>query len=302
MSHAQHLDDAIHALTSAAAQGKSLLPLFKRLCPHIHRQIADDRKDPGLFPLWGKSVNVDENAGQVIVPPPILQTIGRIAGVPMRGRFVHAGLQHTYGYLFSPLETPYGKKRDRWVSTDLERGFGLDPSLLGPQPRSGTLLANATYFLAHIAFRGAERALAALQRLRPARQLRDYDYASLAWQRVREEMPLGQDRLLVITDLIRFPRPPRSARANRHLLIYSLRRARSGRARLITAFTVNQTAVEALLDPARFADRTAITLKFNAYVRGLFARTLLGRRSLEEIRTESPPDTRNRTRRSLPGT
>src|SRR5256885_4802858 len=121
MSANRQLQDAAKAMVTAAERGLPVLSVLKKLCPHIYRQIGHDSRFPGLLSLWGRSVNVDENAGQVIVHPAILQAIGELAGVPMRGRIVHAGLQHSYGYLFSLIDTPYGAKRDRWVSTELER-------------------------------------------------------------------------------------------------------------------------------------------------------------------------------------
>src|SRR5262249_2770464 len=110
-------------------------------------------------------VNVDEYAGQTIVHPEILRAIGELAGVRMRSPVVHAGLQHTYGYLFSLIETPYGAKRDRWVTTDLETGFGLELSLLGEKPHDGTLLANLTWFLGRIVFRGRPASLPRLAKI-----------------------------------------------------------------------------------------------------------------------------------------
>ena len=68
-----------------------------------------DQEPSPLLALWGRSVNADENTGETIVHPAILAAIGALAGVPMRGRFVQAGLQHTYGYLFSLIDTPYGR-------------------------------------------------------------------------------------------------------------------------------------------------------------------------------------------------
>src|SRR5437660_421137 len=147
------LPEAAGAMQMAAENGRPVVPLLKKHCPPIHRQIVADGNTPGLLSFWGRSANVDENVGETIVHPAILQAIGQLAGVPMRGRFVHAGLQHTYGYLFSLIDTPYGAKRDRWLTTDLENGFGLDPTLLGDRPRKGTLLGNLTWFIGRIVFR-----------------------------------------------------------------------------------------------------------------------------------------------------
>src|SRR5262245_44928449 len=100
MSEGRRLENAAKTLVAAAEKGRSVLPLMKRLCPEICEQIRGDGKTPGLLSFWGRCVNVDENVNDIIVHPAILHAIATLAGVSMRGRIVHAGLQHTYGYLF----------------------------------------------------------------------------------------------------------------------------------------------------------------------------------------------------------
>src|SRR5262245_13206806 len=109
------LAGAAAEMIAAARAGEPIVPLLRRRCPEVLRQIVADARHPGLFSHWGRSANFDENAQSVIVDPAIVRAVGETAGVPARGRFVHAGLLHTYGYLFSLIETPYGAKRDRWV-------------------------------------------------------------------------------------------------------------------------------------------------------------------------------------------
>lgn len=283
MSPKRHLQDAANAMIAAAEQGRPVAPVLKRLCPHIHRQIVRDRRHPGLLSLWGRCVNVDENAGQVIVHPAILHAIGQVACVSMRGRVIHAGLQHTYGYLFSLIDTPYGAKRDRWVSTDLERGFGLELSLLGDRPRQGTLLANLTWFLAQIVYRGQapvpRRLRQDVRAVAPA--LVDYDYTHLPLGRVEEEVTVvaGNTRrtVAIFTDLIPFPKPPADPGAESTLLSYSVQTGVRSSLKLITAFPVRpQVATE--LWSAASEGRARVRLRYNAYVPGLFGRTVPGRR------------------------
>src|SRR5262245_4006145 len=139
MSGDQQLQEAAIAMTAAAEKGRSVVPVLRTRCPYVYDQLRRDARFPGLFSLWGRCVNIDENTREVIVQPAILHALGDLAGVRVRGRVVHAGLQHTYGYLFSLIQTPYGFKRDRWTSTDLERGLGVDLTLLGERPAAGTL-------------------------------------------------------------------------------------------------------------------------------------------------------------------
>ena len=130
---------------------------FRRLCPGIVCQIEADQGSSGPAIFWGDCRNLDELAGQVIVEPSVLETIFQIAGRRYCPEHPHAGYQHTYGYLFSVIETPYGKKRDRWVKTDLEAGLGLPLDVFGPSPSEGTLMANATWLAGNIAFTGHKR-------------------------------------------------------------------------------------------------------------------------------------------------
>lgn len=272
----RYLAEAARAMITAASRSQSAVAVLKRHCPHIYHQIRQLRECPSLLALWGRSRNVDENVGQVIVHPAILQAIGQLAEVPLRGRIVHAGLEHTYGYLFSLIETPYGYKRERWTLPTIEKGFGIRTSTLRDQPTAGTLLTNLTWFAGHIAFcdRPGE-----LRRLCQAADCvspvaRDYAYAELDVCRVVEEVTnaAGQGRsrrVQLRTDLVPFPRPPADREADSHLLVYSVVTGDPGRARLITAFPVTCSAVEDLTAAANQGEVVRQGLPYNAWVAGL---------------------------------
>lgn len=279
----RHLEAAARALVRAADEGRPLGPLLKRLCPYVYGQLARDARRPALFSFWGRCVNVDENVGEQIAHPAILEAIGTLAGVPMCGRSLHAGLQHTYGYLFSLIETPYGFKRDRWVSTDLERGFGVDATLFGERPRQGTLLANVTWFLGRIVFRDRPSSLRRLLGLADAAapELVRYDYARLSVRRVVEAAPLPGEpdrEVFLRTDLVRYPHPPADRDAESVLLVYSSQRGARARVRLVTAFPVRAAVADELIASARVPAKADVRLRYNAYVAGLFGRTVRGRR------------------------
>ncbi|MBM82205.1 MAG: hypothetical protein CMJ78_16685 [Planctomycetaceae bacterium] len=72
-----------------------------------------------------------------------MATIGEVAGIPCHGDVIHAGLQHTYGYLLSTIETPFGFKRDRWVDDTISASLGLRSSALRPWTKQ-SLLMNVT--------------------------------------------------------------------------------------------------------------------------------------------------------------
>ena len=95
----------------------------------------DPQWGPTLIRNWNYDLNASgEFAKAAIVNPLILQMIERTANFPVildprEPRIVHAGFEHTYGYIFSTLKTPYGYKRARWVRNEIETGFGGHISL-----------------------------------------------------------------------------------------------------------------------------------------------------------------------------
>jgi hypothetical protein len=276
-------------MIAAAEKGRNVVPVLTRLCPDIHDQIRRDGKTPGLFSFWGRCVNVDENVNEIIVHPAILEAIGNLAGVSMRGRAVHAGLQHTYGYLFSLLKTPYGYKRDRWVSPELALGFGLERSLLCSRPKEGTLLANLTWFLGQIVYSTDPASLARLKRITGAvaSELLDYDYDRLSAGCIAAQVS-SKRNVWLYTDLVPFPHPPVDPEAVNTLLAYSIQNGRSAPIRLITAFPLAPTRAK-VIEKSTPADADAeVRLQYNAYVPGLFGRTVPGQRffSKRSLKTE----------------
>ena len=96
------------------------------LCEHWKRL----KEATSLYLLWGKSWNFDEHAGQQIVDPYILDLLSEQLQYVVGTDLVHAGIIHTYGYLFSQLETPYGLKRVRWTNRKLDWGFHFSDAVL----------------------------------------------------------------------------------------------------------------------------------------------------------------------------
>jgi len=278
MATSSYLEGAADAMIAAARGGRAVLPILKKRCPHLYTQIRKDGTNRGLLSLWGRSCNVDENAGKTIVAPEILTAIGDLAGMPMRGRFVHAGLEHTYGYLFSVIETPYGFKRNRWVTTDLENGFGLDSTLLGDQPSAGTLLGNLTWFLAKIVFRENPSTLVNHARATVAPEILDYDFRRLSIERMVERATWDTRRIAIFTDIVPFPYASTQPGKVSSLLIYSVKRSIDAVPKLITAFPVKKDMVAELKASANSPGKVPIRLRYNAYVRGLYGKTIRGTR------------------------
>jgi hypothetical protein len=281
----RYLAETARAMIEAASRSLSVVAVLRKKCPHIYQQIRQLRACHPLLTLWGRSDNVDDNARLPIVHPAILQAIGELAGVPMRGRIVHAGLEHTYGYLFSLIETPYGYKRDRWTQSTIEDGFDIREPTLRDHPTAGTLLTNLTWFVGHIAFRDRPRELGRLRRMSRdvSSVVEQYPYSSLEVCRIVEEVTgfgvAEKCRTLQLqTDLIRFPRPPVESERDNHLLVYSALNERADSARLITVFPVTQDVVEELTARAKQGEAQVKGLPYNAYVRQLSGRTFQVRR------------------------
>lgn len=238
------------------------------------RQIQQDCGPAGPLIFWGTSGNVDELAHAEIVDPAILLPLLKVAGQPLNAANPHAGVQHTYGYLFSTIETPFGKKRDRWTSTALENALGLPTDTLSPVPKSGTLLANATWIAGQIAFAGDARCtwLVRCLKRRVSPELLSFDWSAQECLRMTESIrfPKADRHLHLITDLVRLNAGPRTAAELQKLpvwlLVYSLHDERVGHPELITLFTVREEFVATIQERAAIRRRSDIRLRYNAVV------------------------------------
>ncbi|MCA9037643.1 MAG: hypothetical protein KDA91_21060 [Planctomycetaceae bacterium] len=246
--------------------------LLRSACPEIVRLIETDRGLSGPTIFWGRSVNLDEFTKSVIVDASILETILHLGGRPTNLSSPHAGLQHTYGYLFSLIETPFGKKRDRWVSNTLELSLGLPDDVLGPAPKQGTLLSNATWLAGQIAFQGHDRR-SWLQRClarHVSDPLKNLSIDKMPGVRFTEVVALplaggGKSPLELVTDLVELPLAAEKGFAERWLLVYSIHDHHKSSPQLVTLFTVTDEFVDALRDRAAKRKRSDVRLRYNAW-------------------------------------
>jgi len=242
---------------AGAPDASAALKILKAGAPALAKAFRKDARDADLLSLWGKSVNFDEHAKGTIVDPRILQAIGVKDG--------HAGLTHTYGYLFSTLKTPYGFKRARWVSGEIEAGLGLAPGVLSPAPKTGTLLSNLTALAGRIAFRTDAR------ELKRAAKFGAFDVAGFKVRRLSESVSFpGGPSLTVRTDLVSY------VNGDGALLIYSWRDEKAGRAWLITAFPVGAGFAGTVFDPKALGDGKPVTARYNADIEALNGRSVTG--------------------------
>jgi hypothetical protein len=275
--------DGISDRDQAAKKARKAL---EEKAPDFLKRLATDAKNTGRGrQLWGRSLNYDENAKATIIPEPVIDALLTRARVRPRGykvestlapRVVHAGVEHTYGYLLSNLKTPYGYKRLRWVRPDIEKGFGLEEGSIGPAPKDGGLLANITYFAGRIAFRddskSEKKARRILESMRGvSKSVREFSYESLHGRRLRETLSLGKDRAIEIrTDFVPFTTASGDATGgNVELLVYSVRDTEESLPYLVTAFPIAKGFSDGALDPKNLGADKPITTRYNLFVPGL---------------------------------
>lgn len=251
--------------------------LLETLCPEIKDQILRDRGRTGPFQFWGLCSNHDEFANQTIVADEIVELISSLAEFDASPQTPHAGLQHTYGYLFSTIETPFGRKRDRWINEDLEAAFGQPSGTFGPAPEEGTLLSNVTWLAGQIAFRNDARLgwLRRALRSRVAASLLNLDLSEVPIQRMTETFrgrfggTRTQSTIVLRTDLVPLPAVNTWYQGPPWLLVYSIHDRREPHPQLVTLFTVSEQMRTEMEARCQEHTRTDIRLRYNAVIHGV---------------------------------
>jgi len=257
------------------SESSDIIRALEQKTPRLSSQLRELARTPELLELWGKSINYDEYAKGTIVHPPLMDALLKLSNAPDRNeRIVHAGIEHTYGYLFSNLQTPFGYKRARWVKTDIEKGLGLPSQILHPLTEQGSFLANVTALAAHISLTDHPQLKQTLTKARTAPWLHDVQKfkRNLQITRLTEQVQISQsDAVELRTDFVEFSKPLSESK-NTHLLIYSLRETRGTKAlppQLITLFPVEESFVSKALNPLGLGDQKPVTTRYNAFVAGL---------------------------------
>jgi hypothetical protein len=301
-------------LIAEGKQGQAVGPRLAKLLPKLDKDLQEDAQRVAWKKLWGQSINFDEMVKDEIVNPKIIKALAdrmkiaqpfeiiHVREEPPRDgalaeleapalrasddaghSLVHAGLEHTYGYLFSILKTSFGFKRARWVSGEIENGFGLPVGVLGPKPSQGTLFSNVTFFAGNIAFRKEPGKIKVLKEgaSKLPKTLREFNFASLKVQRLDETVTAkdaaGKMRTVTLhTDFVSFPQTP-----GHELLIYSVTDPSREGSVLITAFPVDQKFVEMVLAPQELGSAKTVKTRYNAFVQGVSGKTLQGTRKID---------------------
>lgn len=262
-------------LTKEAIAGQT--PLSVILKDNLWPMIEQDSQKEILKEAWGTSINYDEMEKQVIIQPRIVKELITIFNVnPLwdeQSKLMHAGLQHTYGYLLSNLKTSFGYKRARWVRNELEHGFNLPEGILGPNPKDGTLFSNVSYFLTHLSYRDEPFFLRPFQDNKiqtaiPA-ELKNYNYANPKRIRLEEMVKIGERTIVIRTDIFTFPNLPADPKSNSALLIYSILDSKEKGPKLISGFPVATSFSERLFQEKYLTGIQTINTRYNAWVEGV---------------------------------
>ena len=272
-THAQEADkiyfDAAEKMATASSPDEMRSILNAQLPGFVAGIEKDSTQNRNLLNLWGLSRNIDESHladGTRTVPATVIQFLNSILKVNYDENFIfgHAGLTHTYGYLMSNLQTPYGFKRARYVGGEIEAGFGLTAGMFSGLPPQGTLLSNLTNFAGVIAFRDRPEMLAELRSEVP--EIASFNYASLKPTRLIELIQNERFTLELRTDIVPFTHENKRGK-NVALLVYSISYSQGGQKsppRLITVFPVEKSFADGLFLPSRLGEKVAIKLNYNA--------------------------------------
>lgn len=125
---------------ASAPQRAQILAVIAAELPWLTAAIRADR-DHGRFAEWALSTVIDENTGKPVISRELFEVLHELAGLEAHWPIGNAGLLHCYGYLLSTESTPYGLKRDRWVTSDLATAFGLEPAAFTPWVGDESLLS-----------------------------------------------------------------------------------------------------------------------------------------------------------------
>lgn len=255
-----------------AAGSLPLAPVLADYAPGLAAQLASDKLNANLKELWGESINFDEMVRATIVHDSILSFLAGELGLPgPRGKIVHAGMEHAYGYLFSLLPTKFGFKRARWVRDDIEAGLGFARGALGPSPAEGTLLANITCVAGAAAFSDDAAAAAKLAKASYACGSAARGWKAPGHFRLIETVSVSRKRSVALrTDFLPFGAV--TSGGNSYLLVYSVKDSSRPHAVLITAFPVGDGFVKNALNPEYLGEGKQVQTRYNAWVEALQGR------------------------------
>lgn len=249
-------------------------------------QIQNDSKDLNLLSFWGKSfnsdggINLNGTLNKQIVDADVEADLQKMFGIKNDNIRVHAGITHTYGYLFSRLITPYGFKRKRWCAPTLNYAFDFKNNSLSPVPEAGSLLSNLTYFAGKLSLRNKDQ-LQNLDKLQNVSdEIRGFKYNKIKRVVLVEKVNKPKE-MSILTTLVELPKKLKSEE-NDYLLVYTLEDPITQKGELITAFPIKKDAYLKIVATEGLGENKDITLRYNVFKEGFGPERLKGSRELIE--------------------
>ncbi len=206
---------------------------------------------------WTECTVFDELAKAEILPGKVMRGLGIRHAVTSGVAHAPAGLMHTYGYLFSQLQTAYGLKGKRWIESRLDERLGLPAGTFSPLTADGEFAANLTAALLPLI--GVTEKVPHAAKLQPAAKA-----LGRVEQRVTWKIPGGRTETAeVFTTLVPLAPLPGYETTDKFLLIYSV--LRNKRHRLTTAFPVGQGFADGIMGTKPGVE-AVFTPRFNLYI------------------------------------
>lgn len=265
---------------------RSILKILEEKDPALYKQIVNDSADPILQSFWGLSQNFDSGAKKKILDDQLITDLQAQFGIKNDNFIVHAGITHTYGYLFSVLQTPYGQKRKRWTDPTLNYAFSFSRNSLSPETMEGGLLSNITYFAGVLAFKN-EADRKDLRNLKNvSSEILNFDYSKLSVENLEEQIISNRGNVAALrTTLVRLPFK-KEGEENDYLLIYSIIHPNNKKEVLITIFPIKKDAYKKIAAEESLGANQPIMVRYNAYLGGLMEQTLTGSRKFSQVPME----------------
>lgn len=249
--------------------------ILKKQTPYLLPKLKIDQKASVALKHWGLAKNFDDNAKAVIVEDSVLRCIAQKLNLEQtiqqepQYQIVHAGLQHTYAYLFSNTLTPYGYKRARWTNGDLKNGFEFEKTNpLYPSSKDGAFLTNVTYFFAKLAFKDDTALLSQLEAEGKKNKALAASLVSFKAENyeIKNLIEHVKNTDFIIHTVFIKMNTQKIKSSNTHLLIYWIENTQEGTKQLITGFPVETGFVSKALDEKSLGEGKPITLRYNAFV------------------------------------
>ncbi len=230
----------LHARLLEGANAKKLEDVLPRLNANLKTARAVSDKS------WTDCTIFDELAKADILSEKAMKGLG--IRRETTGGVVHApaGLTHTYGYLFSQLQTAYGLKGKRWIESRIDERLGLAAGTFSPLPPSGEFATNLTSTLLQLVAKPSKKAAGRVEQ-------------NVTWTTKDGKMV----KATVFTVLVPLAPLPDLKTTDEFLLIYGL--TRDGRTLLTTAFPIAKGFADSIMG-AKADAAPVFKPRFNLYV------------------------------------